>query len=247
MPANRSHIPTPEMARKWPHLQGIADELMPLSDCEVGLLIGYNCARALVPRDVIVPIDNGPFGQHTDLGWGIVGIVEPDLIDQDLDSIGHSHRVVAYQVPQDLVQDESHSNLLMSFQTQVKELITSTPSDVANLMELDFNEAHGGKVPLSHDEHCFLSILEKGIILKDSHYTMPLPFKLKRPCLPNNKTLALHRLRHLRKRLDKNEPYRQHYFAFMNDIIHKGHAEIVPHKELDLNDGSVWYIPHHGV
>ena len=245
MPANRSHIPTPEMARKWPHLQGIADELMPLSDCEVGLLIGYNCARALVPRDVIAPIDNGPFGQRTDLGWGIVGIVEPDLIDQDLDSIGHSHRVVAYQVPQDLVQDESHSNLLMSFQTRVKELIT--PSDVANLMELDFNEAHGGKVPLSHDEHRFLSILEKGIILRDNHYTMPLPFKLNRPCLPNNKMLALHRLRHLRKRLDKDEPYRQHYFDFMNDIIHKGHAEIVPHKDLDLNDGSVWYIPHHGV
>ena len=29
MPANRSHIPMPEMARKWPHLQGIPDELMP--------------------------------------------------------------------------------------------------------------------------------------------------------------------------------------------------------------------------
>ena len=111
MPANRSHIPTPETARKWPHLQGIADELMPLSDSEVGLLIRYNCAHALVPRDMIAPIDNGPFGQRTDLGWFIVGIVEPDLIDQGLDSIGHSHCVVAYQVPQDLVQDESHSNL----------------------------------------------------------------------------------------------------------------------------------------
>ena len=79
------------MARKWPHLQGIADELKPFSDCEVGLLIGYNCAHALVPRDVIAPIDNGPFGQCTDLGWGIVGIVEPDLIGKYLDSIGHSH------------------------------------------------------------------------------------------------------------------------------------------------------------
>ena len=49
MPANRSHIPKPEMARKWPHLQGIPDELMPLSDCEIGLLIGYNCLHALVP------------------------------------------------------------------------------------------------------------------------------------------------------------------------------------------------------
>ena len=59
--------------------------------------------------------------------------------------------------------------------------------------------------------------------------------------------LALHRLRHLRKRLDKDEPYRKHYFDFMYDIIHKGHAERVSHKVLDLDDGSVWYIPLHGV
>ena len=91
MPANRSHIPTPVIARKWPHLHGIADELMPLSDCEVGLLIGYNSARALVPRDMIAPIDNSLFGQCMDLGWGNVGIVEPDLIGKYLDSIGHSH------------------------------------------------------------------------------------------------------------------------------------------------------------
>ena len=49
----------------------------------------------------------------------------------------------------------------MSFQTRVKEMIN--PSDVANLMELDFYETHGGKVPFSQDEHHFLSILEKGI------------------------------------------------------------------------------------
>ena len=148
-------------------------------------------------------------------------------------------------MPQDLVQNVSHSNLLMSLQTRVKELIT--PSDVANLMELDFDETHGGKAPLSHDENHFLSILEKGIMLKDNHYTMPLPFKLKRPCLPNNKMLALHRLRHLRKILDKDEPYRKHYFDFMNGIIHKRHAERVPRKDLDLDHGSVWCIPHHGV
>ena len=246
MPANRDHIPTPEMARKWPHLYDIADELMPLSDCEVGLLIGYNCARALTPREVIAPIDNGPFGQRTDLGWGIVGIVEPELMDEDLDPIGLSHRVIAYQVPQNLVIDESHSNqLCMSVQTRVKELIT--PSDVANMMELDFCENREGKLPLSYDERNFLTTLEKGIKFRDGHYFMPLPFKLERPCLPNNRMLALHRLRHLRKRLDKDMQYRQHYFDFMNDIIQKGHAERVPDSELGTNDGSVWYIPHHGV
>lgn len=72
MPANRLHIPTPVIARKWYHLEAIADEILPLNDCGVGLFIGYNCSKALVPRDVIVPADDGPYGQQTDLGWDIV-------------------------------------------------------------------------------------------------------------------------------------------------------------------------------
>ena len=246
MPANRDHIPTPEMARKWPHLYDIAEELMPLNECEVGLLIGYNCARALTPRQVIAPIDDGPFGQRTDLGWGIVGVVEPDFTNQDSDLIGVSHRAIACQVPQGLATNEPHSNKVwMSYQTRVKELIT--PSDVANMMELDFCEYRDAKVPLSHDERQFVTTLQKEIRLDGGHYSMPLPFRQKRPCLPNNKMVALQRLKQLRKRLDNDKKYRQHYVAFMNDIIQKGHAERVPDSDLGVDDGSVWYIPHHGV
>lgn len=78
MPANRSHIPTPEIARRWPHLEIIADELLPLTDWKVGLVIGYNCMKALTPRDVIVQSVDGPYGQRTDLGWSVIGIVEND-------------------------------------------------------------------------------------------------------------------------------------------------------------------------
>ena len=92
MPANRSHIPTPEVVRKWPHLHKIADELVPLQDAEVGLLIGYNCARALTPRDIIHPTDE-PYGQKTDLGWGIAGIVDQSALDTD--DIGVSHHILS--------------------------------------------------------------------------------------------------------------------------------------------------------
>lgn len=43
MPGTRSHIPTPDVAKTWPYLHAIVDELMPLNSCEIGLLIGYNC------------------------------------------------------------------------------------------------------------------------------------------------------------------------------------------------------------
>lgn len=40
IPVNRSHIPTCETAKNWPHLEHLADEMAPALDCEVGLLIG---------------------------------------------------------------------------------------------------------------------------------------------------------------------------------------------------------------
>ena len=175
MLANRDHIPTPEMARKWPHLEVFAYELMPLSNCEVRLLIGYNCVRALAPRDIIPPVDNGPFGQKTVLGWGIVGIVEPSCVDDENDSIGLSHRIVACQVPKNLIEDGSHSGqLLMSFQTRTKEVISQ--SDVVNMMELGFNDSHCGKTSLSYNDRHFLTTLREGIRMTEGHYIMPLPF-----------------------------------------------------------------------
>ena len=67
IPANWAHIPTPEVAESWPHLEPIANFILPLQDCEVGLLIGYNWTKALIPRDIIASTGNGPYGQRTDL------------------------------------------------------------------------------------------------------------------------------------------------------------------------------------
>ena len=77
MPANRAHIPTREMARMWPHLEPIVDHLIELNPCQIGLLIGYNCRPCLIPREVSAPVKDGLLGQNTDLGWGILGVVDP--------------------------------------------------------------------------------------------------------------------------------------------------------------------------
>ena len=107
MPADKSRIPTPEMTENWPYLQELNNKLMPISDCEIGLLIGFNCSRALIPRQVIPPQNDGPFAQKTDLGWGIIGCVDRKIpknyscailsqevqrSDQQTSSIVHSKR-----------------------------------------------------------------------------------------------------------------------------------------------------------
>lgn len=67
-----AHIPMCETAKKWKHLAVMADKIPTLMDCGVGLLIGYDCSRALAPRQVIIGSDYKPYAK-TDLGWSIMG------------------------------------------------------------------------------------------------------------------------------------------------------------------------------
>ena len=100
IPAKRSQIPRPETAPKWPHLKRIADmyNLMPYKEeVDVALLLGINCARAIKPREIIKGNNNDPYAKRTALGWGVVGMVEPDTYKGE-ESVG-VNRVAAYEVP----------------------------------------------------------------------------------------------------------------------------------------------------
>ncbi|XP_035525621.1 uncharacterized protein LOC118333908 [Morone saxatilis] len=242
IPANRSHIPTGETAKAWSHLEHLQEEIAPLQDCEVGLLIGYNCSQALLPREVVSGQENQPYAQRTDLGWSIVGYGNPCLDYGD--AFGISHRIVVRQVtpgvePSVNFKTEVH----YVSRTKVKEI---TPSDIIRVLESDFSEKAGEDDPMSQEDFKFLSTLRENITQKDNgHYEMPLPFKVGRPNLPDNKTCAIHRLNCLERRLKKDQNYYKDYVNFMDDIISRGDAEKVPEEEIDNN--PAWYIPHHGV
>ncbi|KAL7845029.1 hypothetical protein SRHO_G00235690 [Serrasalmus rhombeus] len=185
IPANRNHIPTPETAKVWSHLEHIADEIAPQQSCDIGLLIGYNCPQALVPRQVLPGEDNQPFGQRTDLGWSVVGYGDPCLNFGD--AIGVSHQVIVKQVMPGL---QSSSDLTGEVhyicRTQIKEVIL--PADVIKVLESDFAERASETDHVSQEDLRFLSKLKQGIVHKsDGHYEMPLPFKDDRPNLPDNK------------------------------------------------------------
>ena len=65
--------------------------------------------------------------------------------------------------------------------------------------------------------------------------------------MPNNRQMAEQRAYGLKKRLEKDESFKKDYVCFMNDVLSKGHAEMVPKEQLHRTDGRLWYIPHHGV
>lgn len=218
IPVNRRHIPTSETARHWNHLKAIADDIPPHLDCEVGLLIGYNCSQALAPRQVILGRDNEPYAVRTDLGWSIIGCSPPHLESPPVANI--CHRVT------------------------VKELPPVTPSDAIKVLESDFKDISKDSRTVSQDDILFLNMLKESIYMNaHGHYEMPLPFK-ERPYLPNNKQLAIIRLNHLKRKLLNNKNYKTHYVTFLNEVIKNNDAEEVLCEE---KEGETWYIPHHGV
>ena len=99
IPINHDHIPCAEMVDDWPHLESLRYQLMPKTNCEIGLLIGYDCPRAMLPTGVISDScnPNSPFGLKTDLGWSIMGIIRRSAVE-NLDPIGHNRCVVTGQI-----------------------------------------------------------------------------------------------------------------------------------------------------
>ncbi|KAI2646382.1 hypothetical protein H4Q32_025464 [Labeo rohita] len=137
IPLERSHIPTPETARRWSHLKEIAQEIPMLLDCKVGLLIGYDCSRALAPRQVITAGDDEPYAVRTDLGWSIVGCSLH--ITKSTEVTGLCHHV------------------------SVKELPILTPTSVIRALESDFRDTSPRERSISQDDIQFTQFLNEKI------------------------------------------------------------------------------------
>ncbi|KAJ8333475.1 hypothetical protein SKAU_G00414830 [Synaphobranchus kaupii] len=179
---------------------------------------GYDCSRALAPRHVITGGDYEPYAIKTDLGWSIVGGT-PRVV-RSTDVTGLCHRI------------------------SVKELPPLTPASVIRALESDFKDTNPGEKSISQDDIQFLQTLNGRIHQNiDGHLELPLPFKA-RPQLPDNKQLALVRLRHLKRKLEKNPKFKDDYVRFMEGIFKDGDAE---RAENEPEKGNVWYIPHQGV
>lgn len=243
IPARRSQIPRPETARKWPHLKGIADCLMPYrDDLDVGLLLGINCSSGIKPREIIPGSDNDPYAKRTALGWGVIGIVRPgDREDEDEDDFAGVNKTIAHEV-----QYSPRKVCHFALKTHTKEILT--PLQINKMFEQDFTEARTEERSLSFEDRNFMKKMTDGVHQrKDGHYELPLPLKRDLTKLPNNKEVALNRLSKLKRRLQHDSRYQKDYLTFMTEIIERGYAERVPAEEISLNNGRVWYIPHHGV
>nr|XP_039251003.1 uncharacterized protein LOC120328550 [Styela clava] len=205
IPIRRSQIPTPDKARAWPHLEKIADLIPPYHPIvPVGLLLGNNIPSVLRPREIIAGHDDQPYAQRSILGWGIVGAVRRSslkpavshLIDTDVSN----HDVDIYP----------EVTCRFALLTKTKEIIE--PHHLQRMPELEFTERENKYSELSIDDSRFLKISSENIVrTNDGHFEMPLPLKSREVSLPNNRSLALRRLLQLKKRLLKDERFKNDY------------------------------------
>jgi hypothetical protein len=199
IPIDRSLIPRRETVERWPHLQHIAQEIEPYDDrLEVGLLIGFNCSAAMLPKEVKAAGDADPFAIKTNLGWSVSGTMKQNH-PENTDPVNH-----------------------FVYKTTVKEV---SPAVVYKLFDHDLVDDSPDREGLSQNDRKFLSIVEAGITKVEGHYEIPLPMK-STTSLPNNRYLAEKRLFGLQKKM-KSQTYREDYEKFMQDIT-KRYAEKAP-------------------
>ena len=114
----------------------------------------------------------------------------------------------------------SCSGATFVLQSQAKELFT--PTQIREMFEADFQERHSDKNTRSYsvEDHRFMKILEEGIHRReDGHYEMPLPLRSRDDVLPDNYSLALRRLFHLKGRFGRDPNYFKDYVKFMDSVI----------------------------
>ena len=109
------------------------------------------------------------------------------------------------------------------------------------------DSVYDDKPAMSKEDAEALAIMENSVGLKNGHYEIALPWREAAPQLPNNRPLAEHRLKLLRRRLLKNPDLQSKYSSFMDDLLRNGHARRVSKDRLEHPVGAVWYLPHHPV
>ena len=186
---------------------------------EVDLLIGANVPEATDPYETIHSQGGGPYAVKTILGWSINGpLSSPD--GKGVNQV----RVNRINVTPSLVDD------VQRFHNQ----------DFTERLSEDTTE-------LLREDQRFPTLAERSIRHERGRYIIGLPSKFEDVVLPNNRQQAVQHAAVLLKMFNKQEGFYEEYKTFMENVIAKGYAREVPQDQLDMDNGKVWYLPHHNI
>ena len=240
IPSDRREIPTPQTARRFPHLCSLASEIQPLDDqAGIQLLIGRDAPELLKVREFRNGPRGAPWAQRHSLGWTISGQVCLDMTDGPK-HVRTNRTTVNAQVQ--VYSLEPCPNAIT-----VKESFGEKRGDEAR-RDVFHTTQEDNEPTLSREDKKFLELMESGIHRNASgNWEMPLPFRDPAPHMPNNRSQAESRLKGLLKTLKRKPDMQNHYIEFMSKVIGKSHASPVPPAEIQASSGRVFYLSHFGV
>ena len=183
----------------------------------VELLIGADVPAAHRTLECRISQRGGPDAVRTPLGWSLVG-----------------------PTPQDRFADET--NVTVSF-VQTEDL--QLHRQLQRMYESDFVASQDDPYSVtSVEDRKALGKMEGTIAKVEGHYQVALPWRSANPRLPNNKFVAVNRLNHLKKRLEKDPDLQRKYRDKIEEYSEQGYARRIPPGELAPTPKS-WYLPHH--
>ena len=216
------YIPTNEEIRHWRHLEEVElHENKNTSTKKVQLLIGNDMSDLLCPLEVRKGNQGEPFAVRLPVGWAVTGSVN-------------------------FAKNKSVSSFFTNKNRPVAATENTRDSEeFQKIWALDEHELDDVKCNNRTDK--ILEIYEESICMEDGKYSMRIPFESDSVKMPDNRIIAETRLQSLKRRLLKNPSLMEKYAEKMNELIAKGHAEIVTPEQMKGEPGRVNYIPHHPV
>ncbi|XP_076045077.1 uncharacterized protein LOC143027605 [Oratosquilla oratoria] len=228
IPSVREEIPTPAIARGYPHLSDLAECIPPLvPEAEILLIIGRDVPSAHYIFDQRIGPVNAPLAQQTSLGWAIIGEVclhgtcRPPVISSFKTSFVHDRR----------------PSIVAPCGNQIH--VSEVKDDLFKVTKDD------DKAALSIEDRKFLDVMNSEFRKDQSgHWVAPLPFRPNVVATSNNRDFVWHRTLSLHRSLSTKPEKRQHMMAFMQKMLDRGHAEVAPPLK---SDQKCWYLPLFGV
>ena len=188
IPQDKSEIPTPDMAKSFPHLIDIVHEISSLDkSAKVQLLIGRDAPELLKVREFRNSPRRAPWAQRLALGWTISGQMclnfpsGPAHVLTCLTSLS----TAAERIQE--TGDKNYELVPCPNQFKVEDPILERVTDSIFKTTQSNNEPS-----LSCEDHLFLEIIEAGIHKnKSGNWDMPLPFCDELQTMPNNHIQAM--------------------------------------------------------
>ena len=130
---------------------------------------------------------------------------------------------------------------------QASALFASIDKSVERFWDIEHDsQGVSNKFALSIQDRKVLELWDRECIFVDGHYQLPIPWVNGNPNFPNNRHIAQKRLDNLLGKLERANLV-ERYDDGVKELLSNGYAEAVPVGECNLQDHSVWYLPHRHV